>query len=172
MGNVLFEPNLWHFNRHSTSVAALIGSICCFLPIPFQMLPCALMCVWLRCNLPLATAIVWVSNPITMPPMMYFAYRVGRALLGVEDMPISGDFSQEWFTRLATIWQPLLLGCLVCGLTLGLLAFSAVRLHYRWRKQPAYRNTKAPNWRAIRTSVWPRGPAGRPDRPGKCSRQG
>ncbi len=137
LGDVIFEPNLWHFNRHSISYAVLIGSICCFLPIPFQMVPCLFMCMWLRCNVPLAIAIVWTSNPITMPPMMYFAYRVGRLLLGMEDGSEPVNISLEWFTsQLAIIWQPLILGCLVCGITMGLTGFTGVRLYFRWR---AYR---------------------------------
>ena len=132
LGDKIFEPNLWHFNRHSVSYAALVGGICCFLPIPFQMIPCIFFCILIRCNVPLAGAIVWISNPITMPPMMYFAYRIGCLLLGQPDELNSIDMSIEWLTtQIALVWQPLLLGALVCGFTMGTTGYMAVRLYWR-----------------------------------------
>lgn len=134
LGEVIFESNLWHFNRHSVSYAALIGLFCCFLPIPFQMVPCTLLCLWVRCNIPLAIAFVWISNPITMPPMMYFAYRVGTWVLGEPNYVDEISLSWQWLSaQLALIWQPLLLGSLICGLTLGLTTFTLIRVYWRWR---------------------------------------
>ncbi len=134
LGDMIFESNLWHFNRHSVSYAVLIGSICCFLPMPFQMIPAVLLCVLIRCNVPLAIAIVWISNPVTMPAMKYFAYRVGGWLLGMDDQMQPVDLTLEWFTeQLMLVWQPLLLGCLVCGLVMGITGFSLVRLYWRWK---------------------------------------
>ncbi len=134
LGDVLFQQNLWHMNRQSVSYAVLVGAICCFLPIPFQMIPAVLACIYIRCNVPITLMIVWISNPITMAPMMYFAYRVGVALLGQDDNLAGFEFSLEWLaTQMSTIWQPLLLGCLVSGITVGVTGFVAVRLYYRWR---------------------------------------
>lgn len=134
LGNRIFEPNLWHFNRYSLSFASLIGGICCFLPIPFQLIPAVVLCLWLRCNVPVAVAVVWISNPITMGPMMYFAYLVGTWILGVPEQPTPADPTPEWFTQqLSGIWQPLIVGCLACGFTLGIAGFTAVRVYYRWR---------------------------------------
>ena len=44
---------------------------------------CCYFAVVFRANLPLSVAGVWISNPITMPPMMYFAYLFGNKLLGL-----------------------------------------------------------------------------------------
>ena len=134
LGNLIFEPNLWHFNRHSLSFAVLIGSIFCFFPIPFQMVPCALLCILIRCNIPVAILLVWVSNPITYGPMMYFAYRVGLGLLGMDTPSIPDSPTFEWFfEQLADIWKPLLSGCLICGFSAGIIGFLVIRLYYRWR---------------------------------------
>ncbi len=132
--HLLLEPNLWHMNRYSLSLGFLVGGICCFLPIPFQTVPCVLICIWIRCNVPIAVLTVWISNPITMGPMMYFAYRVGGWSLGVEQEITLHDPSLEWFTeQLGIIWEPLIVGSLACGATFGLAGFIAVRLYYRWR---------------------------------------
>lgn len=144
LGEMIFEPNLWHFNRHSVSYAVLFGLFCCFLPIPFQMIPCVLSCVLIRCNVPLAIALVWTSNPITMPPMMYFAYRVGTGLLGQSNQVVSIDLSLEWLTaQLAIVWQPLLLGSLVCAVTSGLIGFVIVQLYWRWKVSKHWRKRRA-----------------------------
>jgi uncharacterized protein (DUF2062 family) len=134
LGELIYEPNLWHFNRHSVSYATLIGLFCCFLPIPFQMVPCVILVLWVRCNIPLAVGIVWISNPLTMAPMMYFAYRVGAWMMNEPEVVKSfPDAINLLFTQFAVIWQPLILGCLVTGLTFGSLGFALVRLYWRWK---------------------------------------
>ena len=134
LGDMILEPNLWHFNRYSLSFAALVGGFCAFLPMPFQMVPAAVICVWIRCNVPVTILLVWVSNPITMGPMMYFAYRVGLVLLGHDSQLALEDPNFEWFMdQIGQIWQPLILGCLMCGSVVGVTGFVAVRLYYRWR---------------------------------------
>lgn len=134
LGHIIFEPNLWHINRYSISVGAFVGMFCCFLPIPFQMIPCVLLCVIFRCNVPLSIALVWISNPVTMPPLFYFTYRLGTLILGEPSTVDSVELSLEWLAlQLAAVWQPLILGSLVTGLSLGSLGFVLVRLYWRWR---------------------------------------
>lgn len=132
--HLLLEPNLWHMNRYSLSFGFLVGGICCFLPIFFQTVPCVLLCIWIRCNVPISVLVVWVSNPITFGPMMYFAYRVGGLILGTEQEIALLDPSFEWFIdQLSIIWQPLIVGSLVCGVAFGMAGFVVIRLYYRWR---------------------------------------
>ena len=132
--HLLLEPNLWHMNRHSLSFGFLIGSICCFLPIFFQTVPCVLLCFWIRCNVPLAVLIVWISNPITIGPMMYFAYRVGLWILGTDQEITLLNPSLQWFIdQLSIIWQPLIVGALACGVAFGITGFIVIQLYYRWR---------------------------------------
>ena len=134
LGAVIFEENLWHINRHSVSYAALIGIFCCFLPMPFQMLPCTLLCIWIRCNIPIAIALVWVSNPFTIPPLFYFTYLLGTWILGEPAYVETIDLSWEWLShQLNLVWQPLLLGSLLTGTVLGLVAFLVIRIYWRWR---------------------------------------
>jgi len=98
------------------------------------MVPCALLCILLRCNIPAAILIVWISNPITYGPMMYFAYMVGLRLLGMATPSIPELLTFDWFLeQLADVWLPLLVGCLICGLVTGAIGFLSVRLYYRWR---------------------------------------
>lgn len=133
LGPRLQEPDLWHINRKSCSGAAALGMFCAFVPVPFQMLLAAIGAIFFRYNILVAVPMVWVSNPVTMPPMFYFCYWVGALLLGVEVGVLNFELSFDWLmSGLLDIWQPFLLGCLVVGLTCALLAFGVVRLFWRY----------------------------------------
>ena len=77
----LQNPEIWHLHRRSVSGATFIGLFCAFMPVPSQMLLAAVLAVASRCNLPLAVAWVWITNPLTIPPIFYFSYRLGAWLL-------------------------------------------------------------------------------------------
>ena len=145
----LHDSNLWHMNRHSVSAAAFIGFFVAFIPLPIQMVIAALMAIMLRANLPIAIALVWISNPVTMAPIFYLAYKVGLAVMDTEVSQFNFELSWEWLRYgLVNIWQPLLLGCLLCGLFFGLLASTFVRLAWRryairnWKERSRKRQAK------------------------------
>lgn len=134
LGDWIYEPNLWHINRASTSTAFFVGLFVAFIPLPSQMVIACLLSVWLRCNLPLAVALCWVTNPLTMGPIFWFAYKLGALVMGepihVEQFAISWEWLQ---TGLLAIWQPFLLGCLLCGFFFGSLGYFIVQTLWRWQ---------------------------------------
>lgn len=136
LSGLLHDENLWHLNRRSVSTAAFVGVFVAFVPVPLQMLIAAAAAVLLRCNLTLSVALVWITNPITMPPIYYLAYRIGARLMG--ERIDTGRFEFTWSWMLDHL-QPFLLGCFLSGLVLGLLAFVATRILWnlvvlsRWR---------------------------------------
>lgn len=128
----LHDPNLWHLNRHSVSVAAFVGVFTALLPIPMQMLVAALGALWLRCNITISVVLVWITNPLTMPPIFYLTYRVGTWLLDIPPSVPHFEFTAEWIRMsLAEIWWPLLLGSFVSAITCATLAWIAVRVGWR-----------------------------------------
>ena len=134
LGDWIYEPNLWHLNRYSASMAFFVGLFVAFIPIPGQMPVAALVALLVRCNLPLAVGLVWLTNPVTMPPLFYMAYRVGALILDVPAGQMAFELSFDWLgSQLAHIWQPFLLGCLVCGLFFGSLGYFVISLLWRWR---------------------------------------
>lgn len=144
MGTLLHDRNLWHLNRHSVAGAFFVGLFVAFIPIPFQMVLAALFAVALQVHLPISVGLVWVTNPLTMPPIFYFAYRLG---CWVTSQPV-GDFhvelSIDWLmTGLADVWQPLLVGSSVLAVISGMLGYAGMRLFWRgmviwkWRKRHA-----------------------------------
>ena len=95
-GSLLHEPNLWHLNRRSVSLAVAVGLFMAFMPLPVQMLMAAATAIVVRCNLPVAVAVVWVSNPITVAPLFFAAYKVGAWLLGLPQRRVDYELSFDW----------------------------------------------------------------------------
>lgn len=83
-GDALFAGALWRVSRRPLRRAFLIGLFAAFLPIPFQMFLVAFICLRVQANLPMALALVWVSNPLTTAPIFYVEYQIGVWLLDVE----------------------------------------------------------------------------------------
>jgi uncharacterized protein (DUF2062 family) len=60
------------------------------------------------------------------------AYRVGAFLLGIEVQPFEPELSMEWFTHgFLNVWQPLLLGSILCGALASLIGFIGLDLLWR-----------------------------------------
>ncbi len=142
LGSLLHNPALWRLNRHSVAGAFFVGLSMAFVPVPFQMLLAAGMAIAMQVNIPISVALVWLTNPLTMPPMFYFAYKVGQWILEQPNHNFQFDLSWSWLLHeLSHIWQPFLLGCLVVGLTSGVLGYLIVRVAWRacvirkWRRR-------------------------------------
>jgi len=132
LGEHLHSPSLWHLNRRSVAKAFAIGLFCMWLPIPFQTVLAGFLAFLFCANLPLSIVLVFISNPLTMPAMFYFAYRLGTAMLGSIPDPISFSFSIEWFsTMIGTSWKPLLLGSITLAMISSLLGYIVVRVLWR-----------------------------------------
>ncbi|MDD2226383.1 MAG: DUF2062 domain-containing protein [Dysgonamonadaceae bacterium] len=85
-------------NRRSVTRGVWIGLFWGFIPMPMQMVAVVLSSFVFRFNIPIAIAIVWLSNPITMPPMYYMEYLTGNFLLGLEGLD-EIELTIEWFTE-------------------------------------------------------------------------
>ena len=126
LGDKLHDPNLWHLHRQSVSMAFAVGLFCAWIPTPGQMALAAIGAFYFRANLPVAVALVWITNPITMPPLFYFAYLVGLSVLNLPaatfslDAVLSGD-----------ILLPFLTGCLLIGIVCATVGYFGI--DYFWR---------------------------------------
>lgn len=142
-GGFLHDENLWHLNRRSVACAFAIGLFCAFIPLPFQMVIAAGFAIIFRCNLPISVALVWVTNPFTMPALFYIAYIVGTWLTGSYLGPFEFELSFNWlFTELRERWHPFLVGCLFMGSLLGLIGYITVRIFWRIHVVTFWKNRK------------------------------
>lgn len=133
LGPILEDPNLFHLNRHSVSTAFLIGMFLAFFPAPGQMIFAGFVAFWVRCNLPIAIALVWISNPITIPPIFFATYKLGAWMLDTPALDMTVIFSLEWIqSEFEHLWKPLLLGSLVTGIFFSLSSYALIQLLWRF----------------------------------------
>ncbi len=149
LGESIHQPGVWSMNRRSVTKAFAIGLFCTWIPFPLQTVMAALLAVYYRAYLPLSVALVFITNPITIPPMFYFAYRLGSLLLGIEPQDVPMDLSWEWLTTtLAHIWQPLLFGCLILGILSSAIGYFVINTIWkkntkkRWQERREARAAK------------------------------
>jgi len=155
-GTLLHDPNLFHLNRRSASGAFAVGLFMAFVPLPLQMLLAAAASILFRVNLPISMVLVWITNPVTIPPMFYFAYLLGTWILGepVHMEQSAFELSTEWLKQeLVIIWQPFLLGCLVAASLSALTGYFTIRglwrlhlvRHYQQKKLHRQQRERAKN---------------------------
>ena len=132
-GDWLHKPDLWHLSRRSVAGAFAIGLFCAWMPVPFQMVLAAGTAIWIGTNLPLSVALVWVSNPVTIPPMFYFAYMVGTWIIGEPATEFNFELSFNWLlNELSAIWQPFLVGCFTMAVSSSLLGYLIINGIWRY----------------------------------------
>jgi uncharacterized protein (DUF2062 family) len=155
----LKRPGLWHLNRRTVAWAVSVGLFFAFIPVPFQMLLAGAAALGIGCNLPIAVATVWVSNPITIAPLFYFAYLVGTWIVGVPADAVDGlppeTTMASLLDDLSSAWKPFIVGCLATGLTSALLGHAAVLLAWRVHVVRAWQQRRA--LRRFRRGKGPRG---------------
>ncbi len=133
LGELLHDPRLWHFNRRSTVRGLAAGAFYAFVPFPWQMLLAAVTAAWLRFNLPVAVAMVWITNPLTIPPIAFVNYRFGAWLLGRPPLDWTFEPSLDWLLRQAgELGLPLLVGSLAMAVVAGVTTFCVAHLLWRW----------------------------------------
>lgn len=129
----LDDPAIWRLSRRSVAVAAAIGLFWCYMPIPLQSIPAAALAIFLRVNLPVAVAMCWISNPLTLPPMIYAAWYTGHWFV---DVPV--DWSAlDWSLAslgnlIEAIGTPFLIGSLLNGIVLALMGHLLTHSLWRW----------------------------------------
>jgi uncharacterized protein (DUF2062 family) len=149
VAHLLHVEEIWHMNRRSVAGAVFIGLFTAYLPIPGQMVVAAIIAIATRCNLPIAVALVWISNPVTMPAMFYFSYRLGAWLLNMEIEAAAIDLSFAWlWDNFGIIGWPLLFGSVICGWVVGVTGFVLTRVLWRlhiirrWRERITRRRAR------------------------------
>ncbi len=143
LGGLIHDPNLWHLNRHSVARAMAIGLFWAMIPMPMQMLAAAALAIPLRANLPISVGLVWLTNPITMPPIFYTTYKLGAWLMDMPAVTMPDELSMAWVAaELAVLWKPLYLGSLVAGLGLSLLGYATTTFYWRWWVQHSWQKRR------------------------------
>ncbi|MFZ4482493.1 MAG: DUF2062 domain-containing protein [Chthoniobacterales bacterium] len=124
LGDRVFSPELWRPSRKTTAAGVANGFFWAMMPIPFQMLPSGITAFLFRFNMPAAISVVWVTNPITWPVILYWQYRLGAWLVRGEAPKV--ESLKDMLAMFGHVPLPLLLGCLVTGVIIAPLSYVAV----------------------------------------------
>ena len=132
-GKFLYDPNLWCLNRRSASGAFAVGFFMAFVPLPSQMIMAAGLAILFSVNLPLSVALVWITNPITMPIIFYGTYKLGTYILNTEEHDFQFELTWDFlFHQMGQIAPPFLIGCLIFSVFFSLLGYFSVQAMWRY----------------------------------------
>lgn len=135
---------IWSFRTNAAVPALYAGSILAFLPLYGIQLPLAVLLAFaLRANLPILTSLQFITNPLTVLPVYYTGYQIGRQalnLVGVESpiinmaemrrlMTISdGDTVMDNIVYISKIWLCTSLGGAILGTFLAAVAATLYKM--------------------------------------------
>lgn len=140
-GKLLHDPNLWYLNRRSAAGAVGVGLFMMYMPPVGQMFMAAAAAIMLRVNLPISVTLVWISNPLTIPPMFYFAYLVGAWITGATTIEFNLDFWMDLHNWIGVL-VPLGLGMLVCAVACSMAGYFSMQALWRWNLRREIRHRK------------------------------
>lgn len=135
---------LWSFRIENAVPAIYAGSILTLMPLFGIQIPSAfLLALLLRANLPILVGLQIVSNPLTILPMWFAAYQIGRdflSVVGVQvdalkreevrhmlDHFIHGEWSDK-FDHISIVFGVTNLGAIIMGTFFGFIAAIAYRI--------------------------------------------
>ncbi len=155
-GNFLAHHNLWHLHRRSVAGGVAVGMFAGLIPgsNPVQFTAAALLAIGFKVNLPIAVIVTLYSNPFTIVPLYYLAFKLGQlvTLDSSATMPelafdLEGKGFREWIPAalnwLASIGKPLLIGIPLLAILLAAVSYPLVRVSWRcyvvhaWRRRNA-----------------------------------
>ncbi len=133
ISDVIADPALWHLNRRTVAGAVAVGLFIAWLPIPMQMLVAALLAAVLRVHMPISVMLVWLSNPITVAPLLYASGVVGSTVLGTDSSAFSLSGGLHDLLRNAVeAWPTLLFGSIFMGALSAVLGYITTKLIWRF----------------------------------------
>lgn len=165
-GPWLQHHNLWHLHRRSVAGGVAAGMFAGLIPgsNPVQFTAAALLAIAFRVNLPIAVFVTLYSNPFTVVPLYFIAFKLGQLALlqtGGSLPPLALDLEgkslMEWLPAaldwLASVGKPLVIGLPLLAALLAIAGYFLVnwtwqlRVRYAWRKR---RQRRAAHDRTVR----------------------
>ncbi len=144
LGPWLQHHNLWHLHRRSVAGGVAAGLFAGLIPgsNPVQFTAGALLAIAGKVNLPVAMLVTLYSNPLTIVPLYFLAFKLGQLALlegdgalppmapGLEDKGFAEwiPAALEW---LGSVGKPLAVGLPLLALALAVAGYFAV--DWMWR---------------------------------------
>jgi len=153
------DKRVWKPTQHTFSGGMAVGTFVTLQLLPIQMPSAAILAAVFRVNIPIAIAMCWVSNPVTLAALVPLEYHVGKwALAFLTEVP-STPFPDKFPMDVAGMWLALkehapvmLFGGVVLGAILAPISYvlsyviwGAIDHWNRFRKQPVLPLKKGSN---------------------------
>ena len=154
-GSLLTHHNLWHLHRRSVAGGFAAGMFAGLIPgsNPVQFTAAALLAIGFKVNLPIAVIVTLYSNPFTIVPLYYLAFKLGQlvTLDSGAAMPelafhLEGKGFHEWLPAalewLTSVGKPLLVGLPLLAVILSAISYPVIRIAWRCYVIHAWRQRK------------------------------
>jgi uncharacterized protein (DUF2062 family) len=84
------------------------------------------------------------NNPITIPPLYYFAYEVGLWFLNQPSNADESEFSiSNILSNLGDVWQPFLIGCFIMGIVSSAAGYFGIQYYWQQHVMKKWEERKA-----------------------------
>ena len=141
---------------HTIGLGAGLATLVAFLPlVGFQTVIAIGLAALFRANKAICVPIVWITNPVTIPPIYGACFALGRFVTGSKSAPtedavvstlqqqhstglLEPSLWQEWLNRLTSLSIDMCVGCAIVGAVGGVAAYFIVRngvITYRERRR-------------------------------------
>jgi uncharacterized protein (DUF2062 family) len=144
----LSHPSLWRMTRRSVPRGVAIGlSVAVIIPFMHTVIA-ALLAIPARANVAVAALFTLVVNPLTIPPLYYGAYRIGRWELHHDGAIVNPADAERFSSELSRMlfWVhhasgSIAVGVLTIAVALGLIGYFASGIAWRlwcgsrWRQR-------------------------------------
>lgn len=122
---------LWIPCRDTVAAGLSIGLFFSMILMPFQMIPAALLAMRAKANVPFAMAACWVTNPVTIGPILWGQCALGQWMRDSLGVPMPYFLAHVAF-KVPDVGSlnaaSFILGMISSGVALALLAYPLVHL--------------------------------------------
>jgi len=153
VAHLVLRPELWRFHRRSVPRGVALGTfVGVAIPVGHSPLA-AFLAVFVDANVPVAFGTTWVvSNPLTLGPLVWGGWRIGRVLLHMDMVPAAlpaaagagdpaavhgavhaGVHAHHMLHHLAGMGMAAVYGLFVEATVLAALAYVLSSFGWRWR---------------------------------------
>ena len=143
----VLAPELWRFTRRSVPRGVALGMITGILFPVAQIAFSAILALPIRANVPVASLVTFISNPLTTPLIWAAAYWVGKWALRLDTVvpgqPVRDAAQLGWAQWLVSDAAPALaVGLLILSVAMAVLGYALAAVGWRFWIARKWRNRR------------------------------
>ncbi len=137
------HPKLWLWSRRSVAGGMAIGLFIGLLIPVAQIFLAAAVAILFRANVPIAAGATLVTNPLTVAPIYYAAYRLGAWVTGTPS-PITASLADPaaMWAQLGTLGLPLFTGLAIAASVAAFASYVLISQAWAWHVAVKRRRTR------------------------------